>query len=87
MTTLKEVLQQRGKRYGDYEQMAEVQQRLKGVMRSYPSFHLLNPGKQEALDMFATKIGRILTGDPDYDDNWKDIAGYATKVLEYLDSE
>ena len=84
MSDLEKTLAERGERYGDYVEMAEIQQRLKSVMRSYDTFHQLNPGQQEALDMFATKIGRILRGDPNYDDNWKDIAGYATKVMEYL---
>lgn len=84
MTTLKQTLKDRGKKYGDFKKMTDIQQRLKTVIRSYESFHSLEPYQQEALDMFATKIGRILAGDPNYDDNWKDIAGYATKVMEYL---
>ena len=40
---------------------------------------------QHALDMIAVKLGRILAGDPNYVDNWRDIAGYATKVLEQLE--
>jgi hypothetical protein len=31
----------------------------------------------EALEMIAHKIGRIIAGDPDFDDHWDDIAGYA----------
>ena len=84
MTTMKQTLRDRGKKYGDFKEMTEIQQRLKATIRSYESFHSLESYQKEALDMFATKIGRILSGDPNYDDNWKDIAGYAIKVVEYL---
>lgn len=84
MTTLKKTLKERGKKYGDFKEMTDIQQRLKTVIRSYASFHQMEPYQQEALDMFATKIGRILSGDPNYNDNWIDIAGYATKVVESL---
>lgn len=32
------------------------------------------------LEMIAHKIARILNGDPNYADNWHDIAGYATLI-------
>lgn len=31
-------------------------------------------------EMIAHKIARILNGDPNYADNWHDIAGYATLI-------
>ena len=40
--------------------------------------------QREALEMIAHKIGRILNGDPDYDDSWVDIAGYAQLVADRL---
>lgn len=36
-----------------------------------------NSAQYEALDMIATKIARILSGDPNTRDHWADIAGYA----------
>lgn len=44
----------------------------------------MDPDMREALEMIAHKIGRILAGDPAYDDSWVDIAGYATRVAERL---
>jgi hypothetical protein len=38
----------------------------------------------EALDMIAVKISRILTGDPNYSDNWHDIQGFAKLVENRL---
>jgi hypothetical protein len=34
--------------------------------------------------MIVHKIGRILNGDPNYDDSWADIAGYAQLVVKEL---
>ena len=35
--------------------------------------------------MIASKIARIVNGDPDYADNWHDIAGYARLVEKELE--
>ena len=37
-----------------------------------------------ALDMICNKMARIVNGDPNYIDNWHDIAGYATLVEQEL---
>lgn len=47
----------------------------------YTSMHA---DQMEALEMIAHKIARILNGDPDYEDSWRDIAGYATLVADRL---
>lgn len=51
---------------------------------SCPGWHELSCDQKEALETIATKIARILNGDPDYIDNWVDIAGYAMLVVERL---
>ena len=71
------MLDQRGQRYGNYAQMAEVIQELKHAATG-PNLSAIH---QEALDMICTKIGRIITGDPNHIDSWEDIAGYATLVV------
>lgn len=35
-------------------------------------------------EMVQHKVARILNGDPRYDDNWVDIAGYSTLVAQRL---
>ena len=35
--------------------------------------------------MISHKIARIMNGDPNYADNWIDIAGYATLVANRLE--
>ena len=84
--TLESMLDERGKRYGVFTGHAEVTQALKSVMRFEleQRSRLLKADQQEALDMIAHKIGRIINGDPDYADSWDDIAGYAKLVGDRL---
>lgn len=80
-------LDERGKAYGDYEPMAQAAQTLKGYMRSRQGWEHLDPYQRESLDMIATKIARILTGDPNKADSWHDIAGYAILCEERCPTE
>jgi len=75
-------LAQRGSRYGKFSSHASITQNLKDVMVLTSNWALLTPAQKEALEMIAHKIGRILNGDPNYDDSWIDIAGYATLVAD-----
>ena len=77
MADLDGTLQERGKTYGDYHIMSHEIQLIKGIMHESANWYDLSPGQQEALEMIATKLGRILVGDPDVKDSWMDIAGYA----------
>lgn len=78
---------ERGSRYGKFKDGAEIMQELKDVMREVDGWRNLTPSQREALDMIQHKIGRILNGDPTYDDSWKDIAGYATLIVNELNGE
>jgi hypothetical protein len=79
------VLQERSERYGSFIDRASITQSIKHAMAS-PGWHRLAADQKEALETIATKIARILNGDPDYIDNWVDIAGYATLVVERLEA-
>jgi hypothetical protein len=81
---VKEVLEERGSRYGNYLDQTTISKALQNRMRATPKYHELDSDMQDALEMIAVKISRILNGDPDYADNWSDIAGYATLVEERL---
>lgn len=83
---LADTLNERGKRYGDFKTHAEITQRLKEVMQSYPNWQALSRDKKEALEMIVHKIGRILNGDPNYHDSWHDIMGYTKLVADTLQS-
>ena len=85
--TTEQLITERGIRYGKFKDGAEIMQELKDVMRKVDGWHNLTPSQREALDMIQHKIGRILNGDPTYDDSWKDIAGYATLIVNELNGE
>ena len=78
MTDIKSILTDRGKTHGDYSRHAATTQCLKSVMRHTLNWGDLTPDQTEALEMIAHKIGRILNGDPNHEDHWVDISGYAT---------
>lgn len=83
--TIEKTLEERGKRYGNFKDHANITQEIKCVMRHQGNWHKLNDSQTEALEMIAHKIGRILNGDPNYDDNWRDIAGYAQLICKQLE--
>ena len=86
LAVLDDVLEARGKRYGKFTGHANVTQGLKNVIQMHlvARDKALADDQQEALDMICHKIGRIINGDPDYDDSWVDIAGYAKLVADRL---
>lgn len=72
-----ELLAERAKTHGSFEDHARVTQTLKAYMAKENVYDKLNPRQCEALDMILHKIGRIAAGNPHYKDHWDDIAGYA----------
>lgn len=77
----------RDKTYGDFGRQARITQSLKLSMHELASWDLLPADMQESLEMIASKIARILNGDPNYVDSWHDIAGYATLIEKRLTKE
>jgi hypothetical protein len=82
-----QLITERGSRYGKFKDGADIMQSLKDTMRDVDGWNNLTASQKEALDMIQHKIGRILNGDPTYDDSWKDIAGYATLIVNELNGE
>ena len=87
MPGIKETLEQRKAVYGDFTYHAEITQTLKRSMYGMSGWRNLSDDKRQALEVIADKIGRILTGNPEYKDNWHDIAGYATLAEERCKSD
>lgn len=81
------LITERGSRYGKFKDGADIMQSLKDTMRDVDGWNNLTASQKEGLDMIQHKIGRILNGDPTYDDSWKDIAGYATLIVNELNGE
>jgi len=77
-------LSERGNRYGDFTHHSEIAQDLQNVMRRQEGWAHLDTVKKQALTVIADKIARILSGDPEYADNWHDIQGYAKLVEDRL---
>ena len=87
MTDINQMLEERQARYGRFQGHAEISQVLKQVIHSAARSRNkeLEHDQLEALDMIAHKIARVINGDPNYADNWVDIAGYATLVANRLE--
>lgn len=79
-----DTLAERGARYGDFTEHARIAQALQDVMRANAGWGQLDNVKRQALTVIADKIARILSGDPEYADNWHDIQGYAKLVEDRL---
>jgi len=88
MSDIVEILSQRQQVYGNFLRQAQIACDLKGVMRAYVSWEeQLAPDQREALEMWAVKVARIINGDPNYADNWRDIEGYARLVANRLEEK
>lgn len=84
MTDIRETLTERGERYGSFAIHAQIAQDIQGAMRNAPGWDRLPPWHAQALTVISDKIARMLNGDPNYIDNWHDIAGYATLVEDII---
>jgi len=89
--SIDKTLGERGARYGDFTDHAKIAQALQDVMRCNPSalvgWMRLSAVQKHALTVIADKIARILSGDPNYADNWHDIQGYAKLVEDRLPND
>ena len=84
--SLNQVLAERGERYGSFYDQSVLAMCLKELIRANDNWINLAPDQKNALDNILCKVARIINGDPDYEDNWRDIAGYATLVLQRLEA-
>ena len=85
--SLDELLTERGSRYGSIEEQFGKAQMIKHAINSHPNWRKMDLVKREALEMIATKISRIIVGDPNHIDNWQDIAGYSQCVIKTIRGE
>lgn len=85
MSGIEDTLEERGKKYGgSFLEQSQIAQNLKSVLKNSPNWTRMRVDQREALEMIATKISRILYGDPNYIDSWHDISGYATLIERTL---
>lgn len=69
-------------KYGDFGELAKAIQAYKSAIRHAPSWPKMTAVQREAAEMIATKLCRIVYGNPLHFDSWHDIAGYATLAGE-----
>lgn len=81
---LNNTLNERASTYGSFRDISTMSQDMKSIMSNSKNWNTLSADKKESLEMIVHKIGRILNGDPEYVDNWHDIAGYATLISNSL---
>jgi hypothetical protein len=77
------ILNDRHQTYGHFLDVAAVATALRAVIRDRRPD--LFPDQDEALNMICVKIARIVNGDPNHLDSWRDIAGYAQLVVDRLE--
>ena len=82
-TDVDAILNERGSNYGSFKDVAGFAQEMKNAIRMCNNSEL-DDDQIEALDMIASKIARIVNGNPNHLDSWIDIAGYATLVADRI---
>lgn len=78
------ILEERKATHGDFKSQAYVADSLKRVMHATTNWQVMDAFKRESLELIATKIARILTGNSNHRDSWVDISGYAELVAKEL---
>lgn len=82
---IEQILNERGERYGEFDEHARITQSIKRAMQDSPNWNRLPDAMRESLEMVAHKVGRILNGDPAYLDSWIDLVGYTQLVINLLE--
>lgn len=77
------LLTERHKTHGSFSENADYSQRIKRIFHSAPCWNTLDDVHKESLHMIALKLSRILSGQADHDDHWRDICGYS-KLAENI---
>lgn len=84
VTKTEDLLEVRKSTHGEYSEHARCTQRIMRALMAERNWPNLTNIQLESLHMFAHKMGRIVTGDPNVHDHWDDIAGYAVLVSQRL---
>lgn len=80
---IKEILEERNTTHGSFIDNARISQELKQVLESSPNWYKMDNIHREALEYICGKMGRICSGQYDFDDSWKDISGYAELPIKF----
>lgn len=77
------VLQERSATHGDFAHGAVVSQRLKFALAAGVNWETMDAVQREALEAVMGKLARIVTGDPNFIDHYRDIIGYTQLAMDY----
>lgn len=77
------VLQERSATHGDFEHYAVISQRLKHALSAGTNWEAMDVVQREALEAVMGKLARIVTGDPNFIDHYRDIIGYTQRAMDY----
>jgi len=78
MNIHEKILEERGSRYGEFDNLAEISQTLKDTwyMKANLDFKEPTDAMNEAMEMVLHKLSRMINGDRYYEDNIIDIQNY-----------
>lgn len=68
--------------HGDFKDVAEIYANFMNSARGGKSFAKLSDVQRMSLEMIFHKAARVVCGNPDFDDHWLDIEGYARLARE-----
>ena len=85
MSDVKDTLAERRNMHGDFQLGSAVAQSIKDALDCHQD--KFSPAQRESLDQIATKMARIVCGDPNIIDHWLDIEGYARLVRNILEKK
>lgn len=79
-----DILKKRPATHGEYTENSRATWAIMRAMQAERGWPTLNDMARHSLYMIAHKMARIVTGNPDTEDHWDDIAGYAKLVADRI---
>jgi len=80
-----DIIEERQHTHGDFDNGARIINGIQDLLRCGARHEAIPPSQKLALDMIAVKLGRIVNGNPNHADSWKDIGGYASLGKDVCD--
>ena len=77
MADIEETIAERRKSHGDYADVSSTYTALLWALRLSSGFNRLNSAQWMSAEMILHKLARAANGDPNFEDHWYDIEGYA----------
>jgi hypothetical protein len=80
-----DILKNRELKYGSYVAHSLVKETILYQLEGLTNWDKARPLHRQAAAMIVDKLVRAFNGDPNYEDNWVDIQGYAKLVEDGID--